>query len=238
MSLNLLLFLNARLNVIEYFHANTTAAFEEVKRKIEAGEPPYVDRRHPEDGDDEPAFIEEWEKADAAMKISGAACLDTLQSTLHEYLNQYMDQIGSKQVIPRLKKMGKQGWFRNYQEFFSKFLHIDWTASGADLDLIEQVILTRNDFAHNIDFISLSAFQTNDHAHKHANSAFVDPRWKAMFFGKYTRLIVPAATLQKAIDAVRALAGFLEPQRHALLRRWRAERKDSARGNPADWWMR
>jgi hypothetical protein len=33
-------FLNQRLDFVEYFHATTTAAYEQVLRKIEAGEPP------------------------------------------------------------------------------------------------------------------------------------------------------------------------------------------------------
>jgi len=36
-----------------YFHAHTTELFEGIKSKIEAGEAPYVDARHP---DDEPTF--------------------------------------------------------------------------------------------------------------------------------------------------------------------------------------
>ena len=79
-------FLNQRLKFVEYFHASTTASFEEVKNRIEAGEPPYVDTRDPEYAD-EPAFLEEWERADAAMTITGAASLDVLQSTFREFLD-------------------------------------------------------------------------------------------------------------------------------------------------------
>jgi hypothetical protein len=53
-----------------------------------------IDTRHPDDPDDEPAFLEEWEKADDAITIIGAACLDLLRSTLHAFLDDYMDQIG------------------------------------------------------------------------------------------------------------------------------------------------
>ena len=71
--MDLAYFLNQRLTFVEYFHTNTTASFENIKNKIEAGEPPYVDTRHPDDPDDEPAFLEEWERADAAITITGAA---------------------------------------------------------------------------------------------------------------------------------------------------------------------
>ena len=46
-------FLNERLRFVEYFHAHTTALFEDIKSKIDAGEAPYIDTRHPDDPDDE-----------------------------------------------------------------------------------------------------------------------------------------------------------------------------------------
>ena len=109
-------FLNQRLRFVEYFHTSTTASFEEVKSKIEAGEPPYVDNRDPEYVD-EPAFLEEWERADAAITISGAACLDVLRSTFHEFLDEYMRLIGSESVISHLNEMREKGWFANYRAF-------------------------------------------------------------------------------------------------------------------------
>jgi hypothetical protein len=139
-----------------------------------------VDARDPKHSD-EPALLEEWEKADAAMNVTGAACLDLLQSTFHAFLGGYMNQIGNKQVIPELNKMGQKSWFGNYRAFFAQYLQIEWTGSGADLDLLEQVILTRNDFIHGIDLPSFNAYQTQFHADKYPNSAFVDPRWKTLF---------------------------------------------------------
>jgi len=70
--MDLAYFLNQRLAFVEFFHAGATGSFQEIKRKIEAGEPPYVDNRGPED--EEPTFFDQWEKADAAMTITGAAC--------------------------------------------------------------------------------------------------------------------------------------------------------------------
>ena len=217
-------FLNQRLSFVEYFHAKTTASFEDIKNKIEAGDPPYVDTRHPDDPDDKPAFLEEWEKADAAMTITGAACLDLLQSTFHAFLEEYMGQIGNKQVISQLKKLKQKSWFGNYRVFFRDYLQIDWAASGADLELLEQVILARNDFTHNPDLLSLNAFQTSSHAEKYPNSAFVDPRWKTVLLQRI-RLIVPGETLQRAVEALRTLCEYLDRERYALISRGRAERK-------------
>ena len=215
MSLDLAYFLKQRLSFVEYFHANTTASFEDIKRKIEAGEPPYVDTRHPDDPDDEPAFLEEWEKADAAMTITGAACLDQLQSTFHAFLDEYMNQIGNKKVVPQLKNLEQKSWFGNYRLFFQEYLKIDWAASGADLELLEQVILARNDFTHNVDLLSLNAYQTSFHAEKYPNSAFADPRWKTLsLLVPRTRLIVPGETLLRAVGALRTLCEYLDRERY------------------------
>jgi len=221
-------FLNQRLDFVEYFHTTTTASFEEILRTIEAGEPPYVDERDPEYAN-EPPFIEEWQRADAAMTITGATCLDLLQSTFHSYLDEYMDQIGNKHVIPQLKTLGQKGWFGNYRTFFEKYLQIQWEASGADLNLLEQVILARNDFTHNTDLLSLNSYQTAFHSEKYPDSAFADLRWKKMpFLRDRTPLIVPSETLKRSIQELRKLCGYLEPERYKLLERWRAKNKAEA----------
>jgi hypothetical protein len=98
-------FLNQRLKFVEFFYGNTVAAFEEITRKIDAGEPPYVDERADEDCD-EPAFLEEWSSAQAAMNVAGVACLDVLHLTLHAFLNEYMQEIGGKRLVPRMNEMG------------------------------------------------------------------------------------------------------------------------------------
>jgi hypothetical protein len=219
--MDLAYFLNQRLSLAEYFHAHSAQFFQEVKNKIESGEPPYADNRNPEYADG-PAFLEEWEMADAALCVAGAACLDLLQSTFHKYLEEYMKDIGSKEIIPHLKEMGKKSWFENYRAFFGEHLKIDWGASGADLGLLEQVILTRNDFTHNVDFLSLNSLQSKDHAGKYPDSAFADPRWKAMFVHD-VRLTVPDETLQRAIGSLRALCEFLEQERHGLINSGRGQ---------------
>src|SRR5689334_8765195 len=112
-------FLNQRLKFVEYFYTSTTTAFEEIKRKIDAGEPPYIDTRAGEECD-EPAFLEEWLNADAAMNVAGVACLDILQSTLHVFLEEYVREIGQQHLISRMKEMGQKGWLRNYEAFFDE----------------------------------------------------------------------------------------------------------------------
>lgn len=91
----------------------------------------------------------------------------------------------------------------------------------------EQVILARNDFTHNVDFLSMDALQTEFHAEKYPKSAFTDPKYKAMLMD--TRVIVPPETLQRAVTELRRLGEYLDAERYALLKRWRQER-DAGKG--------
>jgi hypothetical protein len=219
--MDLYFFLEEHLKFVEYYHASTTAVFRETKRKIEAGEPPYTDTRNPEYAD-EPAFLEEWTRADIAVTISGASCLDLVQSTFHAFLDQYMHEIGQKRLIPRLHEMGHKSWYGNYKAFFLEHLQIDWATSGADLDLLEQVNLTRNDFSHNVKLLSLYTFQTHFHSKKYPDSVFVDQDWKRVMNNE--RLIVRADTLELAIGTLRTLCKYLDEERYHLVRRWCDER--------------
>jgi hypothetical protein len=63
--MDLLYFLRARTKFVRYVYQTTVPQFDEIQRKIEAGEEPFVDRRYWEA--DEPAFLAEWEEADPVV---------------------------------------------------------------------------------------------------------------------------------------------------------------------------
>lgn len=225
-AVDLLYFVKERLKFIRYFYESTVTVFQETIRKIEAGEPPFVDMRNPEHAE-EPAFLEEWQYADAAVNIAGAACLELLQSTFHSYLDEYMTEIRQSHLRAHLREMQKKSWFGNYKALFLEVLKIDWSASGADIDLLEQVILARNDFTHNIDFMSMDAYLTAHHSKKYPNSAFSDPRWPTLIF-KVARLRVAGETLERATAALQRLCEYLERERGEFIRRVMRERRREA----------
>jgi hypothetical protein len=222
--MDLLYFLDERLSFISYFYESTVSVFQETMRKIEAGEPPYKDTRNPEDAG-EPAFLTEWQDADAAANITGASCLQLLQSTFHSFLKEYLKQIGQKHLIPQVGEMKQKSWFRNYRALFLEVLGIDWSKSGAGIGLLEQFILTRDDFTHNLDYSSLFVFQSSTHASKYPDSAFADPKWPAPMF-REARLIVTREVLEKATAALRRLCEYLDGERLEFLRRHSASAAD------------
>jgi hypothetical protein len=136
-----------------------------------------------------------------------------------------MKEIGNKHVIAKLKTLGQKSWFGNYRLLFEKYLEIDWAASGADLRLLEQVILARNDFTHNTDLLSLNSFQTSFHSEKYPDSVFADLRWKDVVFKNRTPLIVPSEALKRSIQELRKLGEYLDHERYELPKRWRAKQK-------------
>jgi hypothetical protein len=72
-----------------------------------------------------------------------------------------------------LSKMSKGNWFGNYRELFGQ-CRIDLDESGVDLTLLEQAILTRNDFTHNVGLLSNYTYQRKDHSEKYPKSEFLD----------------------------------------------------------------
>ncbi len=218
--MNLEYFVDRRLSFVQYFYDNAVAVFHETKRQIESGEPPYVDKRDPESAD-EPAFLEEWVNAGSAANIVGAACLQLLHSTLQSFLDEYMKQIGCYDTTQLLKSMKVKGPFQKYRALFSDKFGIDWANSGADINLLEQVVFARNDFTHNLDLTSLEASQTPHHWKRHPDSAFTDPAWRELVPSTGAPLVVTRDKLADAINALGALCKYLDSERFSCAERLR-----------------
>ena len=83
---------------------------------------------------------------------------------------------------------------------------IDWAASGVDLCFLEQSIVTRNDFIHNVDLLSAYVYPSAMHNKKHPASAFRDPAWGP----DIPRTTVTDPTLRATVDNVLALKKHIE----------------------------
>jgi hypothetical protein len=111
--MNRLPILEDKLQFLRTFYQLTTEPFSEIKRKIDAGEEPFVDRRNPEDYD-EPAFLTEWQDADQGLKLQQQVCLNLLQRSFREFLDSTVQQCGGK---PQKPKRG-ECWFDTYKAWF------------------------------------------------------------------------------------------------------------------------
>ena len=106
------------------------------------------------------------------------------------------------------RKSNKKGnWFQKYQLLFGEDLKIELKRSPVDVDTLEQIILTRNDFEHNSDLFSTSVYQSDDHAKKYPESLFIDDDY--LFESRYAQ--VPLKVNREKLDtAINAVMGFCE----------------------------
>jgi len=217
-------FLNERLKFAIYLYDATVPQFEEIKRKIEADEPPYQSYRHPEDDNSDPPFLEEWEQADLAADALGMACLGHIQIAFHLFLKEFTAHAFRPDALKMVSQMKQGSWFGNFRAFYATATdrEFDWKNSGVDLKFLEEVILTRNNSQHPDDLLSPYTIQDEKHRETHPDSSFRHPTWSANF----PRLFVSREKLVAATEAVSKLAKYLDDA--LLSARWgkgRQERK-------------
>ncbi len=76
-------FLKNRAAMIRFFYSEATKRFIEIKRRIEAAEPPYDNP--PWDDSGEPPYLKEWIDADTATELLGTASIAMLSDSIKLY---------------------------------------------------------------------------------------------------------------------------------------------------------
>src|ERR1022692_1387909 len=164
--MDVLWLLKRRLQFVRRFYGRAVSPFEVVKRAIERHEEPYpiVDA---EDG--EPEYQSEWQEADESINVLGFSCLAMVQNSLEAFLYGAVSQ-GSAH-LPQLERweeyfhhIKERGWLRKYQLLFRHLLDADWEKSGAKLEIIHQVTLTRDDFIHGAALYTNAVYQRKPHS--------------------------------------------------------------------------
>ena len=219
-------FLNERLNFALFLYDSTVPQFEEIKRKIETEDAPYNYSRHSGDESDEPLFQAEWEQADLGVDVIGMTCLGQVQIALNTFLKEFTKRAFGQKTLDQIPLMKQKSWLANFRAFYATNPDFEWANSGADLGLLEEVILTRNDFQHNTDLLNPYTFQDDKHKEKYPDSSFRHPTWSAIF-PRNARLYVTREKLDGATEAVRILAKYLE---YALPIARQKALKDRAKG--------
>lgn len=209
-------FLAERTKFIRVFYDDAIRPFAERKRLIEQEEPPFVPS-YSEDG--EPAFLVEWLDAEAGIELVGRTCVSMLSDSLKLYFSEWEHQLGIA-CQKQCKKAFKRGFLQGFRACIQHYTDIDWSKGPFDLDVIEQVILARNDAQHPIEITNLSV----------AHSGAIRDGRRSLFFVREAELdLIPEAGslgwsimspkihvskdgLLKAIEHVESLAQWLEPQ--------------------------
>src|SRR5205823_7487962 len=124
-------FLQRRLEFIRNLYRTATAPFCETMEKIEAGEPPYVNAGNPE-YDSEPPYISEYVQASEAVEVVGHWCLIMVHASLKAFLEEYVDQMAARYGVAfgdakaNFSNTKASNWFERYQRFFLQEFQIDW----------------------------------------------------------------------------------------------------------------
>ena len=210
--MDLLHFLIRRLELIKGLYESAIVPFEEMKRKIEAGEEPYVFTGDPEHWDGEPPFLEEWQDADESVMVIGHWCLCMVQSSLNTYLRDLIGPSGclhwNPEALAQLRgtKKGKS-WFERYRLLFLEDLGIDWAKGPVALTDLEQLNLTRDDLIHNVDMMSFSVARDEKHAARFPSGLFTDELWRGL---NIERLRIDKKQLAHACALVRDFCAWLD----------------------------
>lgn len=179
-----LAFTKMRTQFLRYFYAEAAKPFREMRRKIEAHEPPFHDP--PGYEDEEPPFFSEWQDAGDALDVLGQSAASLLSQTLKLYLEHWVQELrrraGDEQLqkesigVPsdsRYKAAFKKGWLAGYGAYCAA-LGVQWSQSPVDVDLLEQLVLARNAVQHSEDITSIRVRQSHSDAARFAEGHFAD----------------------------------------------------------------
>lgn len=142
-AMDLAYFLRERTALIRHFYDTAAAPFIDIKRQIEAGDPPFHDP--PWDDSGEPAFQKEWSRADVELELLGRSCITMLSESIKHYLKGWERYVPLTPAVE--KAMSAKGFVRAYLDHYCAALGVQ--GCPADLDVIEQVVLARNSAQHN-----------------------------------------------------------------------------------------
>lgn len=171
-------FLNRRIEFIRQFYATASKPYVERKRKIEAEEEPFVP---PYSEDGEPPFLKEWIEADESLHILAYSCTSMLAAALKLYLESWVRQSGIV-VVESLKKsvFKNHGWFAGYKTHFTQCFDVAFNAGPANLQLLEEIVLARNQIEHPLSITSHRTEYSHSDLKKLRHPFFIDERESAL----------------------------------------------------------
>jgi hypothetical protein len=199
--------LKDRLRFIERLYITTFTPFAETKRKIDAGESPFIPPYFDPDRDDpdEMPFQDEWEEADDALNLVGQFAVSLVQTSLRQYLDAFILLSG------RTAPSGPGHWFPRYKQLFLDAYGVDWQAGPVPLNEIEELNLARNDIQHPGFEFGMNRKRSKVHQSRFPQGLFADVAGQAL---RLEDLVVSADSLREAIRRVECFCEFLDKNRN------------------------
>jgi hypothetical protein len=171
-------FLKQRTAFIRTFDTGV-AGFEDTKRRIEAGDPPFDNPPCCEDS--EPPYVTEWVDAETRRDVLSQACVALLSDTLKLYLNTLRLRTLRFEFEPEEKALlRKRGFVAAYRAALGDVFDTDWSDCSVSFEVIEQIVLTRNQAQHGDDITSFHLTHGPGILRDLRQPIFVDPaEWQA-----------------------------------------------------------
>lgn len=177
--MDVLYFLKERTRFIRRFYEVADGAFAEIKRKIRDEESPFdvcPPGFSPEDG--EPPFLEEYMDADASEEFVGQSSVSFVAASLKLFFDEMRHDLdrflGGRVPEFDLGCAKKHGFLAANRKWFAE-VGIPLEQSGADLAIVEEVILTRNAFQHPDSIGSMTLYLRGQQVRRRPFPWFVHP---------------------------------------------------------------
>lgn len=212
--MDILLFLKERTRLIRQYYEQAAYPFNEIIRKIEAEEEPYVP---PYSEDSEPPFLCEWIEAGELLEVTGRCCLSMLSASLQLYFRTWERELGLSCGKDFRVAFRDEGLVGGYRTCLASRVGIDWSLCPADLAIIEQVVLARNRDQHPENITTIRVVYAEKDWQHFPRPFFMSEREAELFQeNEEPRLFMSPSVhvsldkLMKAIEQVECLCEWLE----------------------------
>ncbi|WP_114859741.1 hypothetical protein [Azospirillum brasilense] len=175
-------FMRERTRIIRLFYEEARIPFEQLKQRIEDGVSPFEPPPfNPDYDSEEPPFLNEWMEAEQTRELVGMLAVSLLSDTLRLYFMALEREIGLEFTSKEARKQHfKKGFVEAYRQILEHIMGEIYASCPIRFDLIEQVVLARNDFHHSNDFLTFQSNHNIKTLEKHPNPFFVSEdrqRW-------------------------------------------------------------
>ncbi|MDI1278593.1 hypothetical protein [Methylobacter sp.] len=145
--MDVLFFLKEKTAFIRQLYVTTSASYTERIQKIQNNEEPFYSTCSGEYG---PPFQIEYMEASDSLDALGYMCISMLAAALKLYLDVWAKQSRIQLDESKFNK----GWLVGYGIHFKQNFNIDFELAPVSLNLIEEIILARNQIRHPSSIIS------------------------------------------------------------------------------------
>jgi hypothetical protein len=176
--------------------------------------------------------LDEWMDADASQEFLGQSSVSFLAASIKLFLDEMRADFRGFSPLPEfdLKCAKDKGFVAANQKWFGD-IEIDFTKSGSDLSIIEEVVTTRNSAQHPSSLLSMNVVLKGKQVKRRPAPFFahdwevdrIDPNDPDTFERYQWTLSVRREKFLQAIDEVDKLCEFVYTQSRDLQHRVRVE---------------